>query len=189
MATQWQQGIPKMRGPWLITVAFTVASLVMFVSMSTQNAPSSPLAAAYQLQTYLNLNNISCVSIDPYKIVFDRKSYWDADLIDEIKSKLLLKSVLINEDYKACQAGFFATVVPGEESAVRYNGLPAQYLISIGICERNSDGSMKPSACLTKNIYVFDPRLDPRRLFSIAIIGLAAPQHDQFQMIDPSRLL
>ena len=113
--------------------------------------PNPLLGAASRLQTYVSIASINCLSIEPHKVVFDRNEYWNPKLPEEIVDRLGIKTVLLNADYAACPWSFFATVVPGTVSAVRYNDQAAQYLVSIGICQRNVDGSINPNKCLTKN--------------------------------------
>ena len=150
--------------------------------------PTPLLGAASRGQTYVGITSINCLSIEPHKVVFDRKEYWNPKLPEEIVDRLGIKTVLLNADYAACPWSFFATVVPETVSAVRYNDQAAQYLVSIGICQRNVDGSINPGKCLTKNIYVFNSSLvlysrpDPLELLSLALDGLASLQTNEFEM-------
>jgi hypothetical protein len=148
------------------------------------------LGAASRLQKYLSIANVSCLAIEPHKVVFDQQDYWNPKLAEEIVEKLGIQTVLLSADYAACPWSFFATVVPGTVSAVRYNDEAAQYLVSIGICQRNVDGSINPDKCLTKNIYAFNSRLvlyshpDPLELFSLALDGLARSQTNEWEMFE-----
>lgn len=139
------------------------------------------MAAASQNQTAVHIDRISCLSIDPHKVVVDRKEYSDPKLVEAIADTLSVKRVLFNADYATCPWHFFITVVPGTDFAVRYNGLPARYLISIGICERFANGSVNPNKCFDKNIYVFNRRVPAHELFSIALIGLARLQASEWE--------
>jgi len=150
--------------------------------------PNPLLGAASRGQTYVSIASINCLSIEPHKVVFDRNEYWNPKLPVEIADRLGIKTVLLNADYAACPWSFFATVVPGTVSTVQHYGEAAQYLVSIGICQRNVDGSINPNKCLTKNIYAFNSRLvlysrpDPLELFSLALDGLASSQTDDREM-------
>jgi hypothetical protein len=113
--------------------------------------------------------------------VFDRKDYWDPKLVEAIVDILSIKAVMLNAAYTTCPWSFFVTVVPKAIFAVRYDGLFARYLVSVGICERKVDGSINPNKCLSKNIYVFNPRVETHELFSIALVGLARPQANKWE--------
>ena len=153
--------------------------------------PGPLLGAASTNQAYVSVADVNCLAIEPHKVVFAQKDYWNPKLPEEIVDRLGIKTVLLNADYAACPWSFFATVVPGTVSAVRYNDEAAQYLVSIGICQRNVDGSINPNKCLNKNIYVFNSRLvlhsrpDPLALFSLALDGLATRQTNEWEMIKP----
>jgi len=144
--------------------------------------PNEFWAVASKNQSAIDLYGVSCLSVDSQKVVFDRKDYSDPKLLEAIVGTLPIKNVLFNVDYGTCPLGFFVTVVPGQVSAVRYQGLVAEYLVSIGVCERTSNGRMNPNRCTDKNIYVFNPRVEPHELFALALVGLAKPQTDEWEV-------
>jgi hypothetical protein len=158
-----------------------VGFVVALYASGVGSDPDQLLAAVSINHKEISVNLLSCLSIDSHKVVFDRKDYWDQKLAGEIADKLSVKAVLLNADYAACRWDFSATVVPGEESAITYNGEAAQYLVSIGVCERAANGSMIAGACLDKNVYVFNRRVEPHDLFSLALVGLARSQADEWE--------
>jgi hypothetical protein len=173
---------------WGLAAVLSIGFALIIMLLGNEAKSNQFLGAASRLQTYVSIASISCLSIEPHKVVFDRKEYWNPKLPEEIVDRLGIKTVLLNADYAACPWSFFATVVPGTVPAVRYNDQAAQYLVSIGICQRNLDGSINPNKCLTKNIYVFNSGLvlysrpDPIELFSLALDGLASPQTNNWEM-------
>jgi hypothetical protein len=170
-------------GASVLLVGFVVALYALGVGSTPNN---QLLAAVSTHQKEITVGWLSCLSIDPHQVVFDERYYWDEKLLGEIADKLSVKVVLPSADYAACRWGFFATVVPGVVSALKYNGEPAQYLISIGVCERRVDGSMT-NKCVNKNVYVFNRRVAPHDLFSFALVGLARSQTDEFDMFKSER--
>jgi len=149
--------------------------------------PNQFLAAVSLNYSTVRIDDVSCLSIDPHKVVFDQKDYWDPKLVEAIVDTLSINPVLFNADYATCPWGFFVTVVPRTIPAVRYNGQFARYLVSIGVCERTLNGSMNPNKCINKNIYVFNPRVEPHELFSLALVGLAKPQASKFEAFQSKR--
>lgn len=145
------------------------------------------VVAASRLQSEFRIDSVSCLSISPHKVVFDQKDYWDPKLIEEIVHVLSIKSVLLDADYGTCRWGFFATVVPGIITAVRYQDQLARYLVSIGICERTVDGLMNPNKCLTKNVYVFSAHREPGELFHLGLVGLARSQTNEWEVFRNER--
>jgi hypothetical protein len=145
------------------------------------------MAAASQNQSAVRIDRVGCLSIRPHQVVFDRKDYSDPKLVEAIVEILSIKTVLFNADYATCPWDFFVTGIPGTGFAVRYYGQPARYLVSIGICERFANGSVNPDKCFDKNIYVFNPRVEPHELFSIALVGLARPQAREWEMFQSKR--
>ena len=126
-----------------------VVSVALIVGLTVWGADSDPnqfLAAASTNDSAVRIDGVSCLSIDPNKVVFDQKDYWDPKLVEAIVDTLSIKAVLLNADYATCPWGFFVTVVPRTIPAVRYNGRFARYLVSIAICERTSDGRMNPNS-------------------------------------------
>jgi len=151
--------------------------------------PKNFWAAAAMNQSAIDIKSISCLSVDSHKVVFDRENYSDPRLLESIVENLPIENVLFDVDYATCPWGFFVTVVPGQVSAVEYQGLFAQYLVSIGLCERTPNGRMNPNRCTTKNIYVFNPRVEPHELFLLALVGLAKSQVDEWEVFKVKRSL
>jgi hypothetical protein len=57
-----------------------------------------------------------------------------------------------------------------------------------GICERVASGAVNPNRCLSKNIYVFNPRVEANQLFLLALVGLAKSQAGESEMFQIKRL-
>lgn len=172
----------KSRG-FIIAVGIILVGLTATLVAQQLGQNSSRLTfAASQLQSEIRIEGINCLSVTSSRVVFDRKEYWDPQLVDAISTAFSIKSILVDADYAACPYGFFETVVPGAIPAVRYHERSAQYLISLGICQRRADGSMNPSKCVTKNVYVFDATVEPSQLFRLGLAGLAKPQAEKWNV-------
>jgi hypothetical protein len=150
---------------------------VVWFAMWHSKSDSNQLQAVVSVNdSTVHIDRVSCLSIDPHKVVFDRKDYWDAKLAESVADVLSIKMVLLNVDYATCPWGLSITVVPGTVFAVRYEGRFAKDLVSIGICERTVKGSLNPDKCLSKNVYVFASSDNPHVLFLAGLVGLAKPQ-------------
>jgi len=164
-----------------------VGLVVGLIAWNVDLDPNRFLAAAALNDATVRIEQISCLAVDSRKVIFDQKIYQDPELGDAIAKNLSIKTVALNADYATCPWGFFVNVVPGTVFAVRYEGRVARYLVSIGICERRVDGSMNPNKCLSKNIYVFDPRVKPRELLVVALVGLAKSQAAEWEAYQTAR--
>jgi len=171
----------KSKAFWSVTVVLLVGAVVGSVVWGVDPDPSQFLAAASLNDSAVRIEEVSCLAIDSNRVVFDQKDYWDPKLVEAIVDILSIKTVLLDTAYATCPWSFFIVVVPKLIFAVRYDGLFARYLVSIGICERNVEGSINPNKCLSKNIYVFNPRVETHELFSIALVGLARPQASKWE--------
>jgi hypothetical protein len=173
----------------VLVVGILVVSCGLGIYLNSDNYLNSDklVAAVATNQNRITVGWLSCLSVDAHKLVYAERDYWDDSLLGEIADKLAVKVVLANADYAACRWGFFATVVPGAIRALRYNGDAAQYLISIGVCERTVDGSMNASECVDKNVYVFNQRVTPHDLFSVALVGLAKSQTAEWEVFKHPR--
>jgi hypothetical protein len=176
----------KSKAFWSVTVVL-VGLVAGLAAWGVDPNPNQFLAAAALNYSTIRVERISCLSIDPHKVVFDKKDYWDPKLVEAIVDIVGIKAVFPDAEYATCPWGLFLTVVPGSISAVRYYGRSAKYLISAGICERTVSGSMNPSKCLSKNIYVFNPQVETHELFSIALVGLARSQASEWEMFQSKR--
>jgi hypothetical protein len=144
--------------------------------------PSNFVAVAAADHPRIPIDRVSCLAIGPHDVVYDRKAYLDPGLPEAIGNALSIRTVLPGADCWACRWGFDFTVVPKVEHSVAYYGLPAQYLVSVAICERFLNGRMNPSKCVSKNIYVFTPRVAPHDLLLIALDGMAKKQKDEWEL-------
>jgi hypothetical protein len=170
-------------------VILLCGSIIGYLMKGGGPDPNQFWAAASMNQSAIDMDGVSCLSVDSHKVVFDRKEYSDPRLPEAIVGNLPIKNVLFNVDYATCPWGFFVTVVPGQVSAVRYQDLFAQYLVSIGLCERTPNGRMNPNRCTTKNIYVFNPRVEPHELILLALVGLAKSQTSEWEVFRVKRSL
>jgi hypothetical protein len=177
----------KSKAFWSVTVVLLGGLIAGLVVWGADPDPNQFLAAAALNDSAVRIDGVSCLSIDPHKVVFDQKDYSDPKLVEAIVDILSIKTVLFNADYATCPWGFSVTVVPKLEFAVRFDGQFARYLVSIGICERTVKGRMNPNKCLSKNIYVFNPRVEPHELFSVALVGLAISQSNEWEMFRSKR--
>lgn len=175
------------KGSWGVAAALLIGLVAGLTLWDVDPSPGQLLAAASLNDSAVRIGGVSCLSIAPHKVVFDKKDYSDPKLVEEIADTFSIKTVLFGADYATCPWNFFVTVVPGTIPAVRYNGVSAKYLVSIGVCDRAVDGSVNPNKCLSKNVYVFNPRVEPHELFSLALVGLAKPQASKWEAFQKKR--
>jgi hypothetical protein len=178
----------KSKAFWSIGIVLLVSLIAALVFWLLDREPDEFLAAVSLNYSTIPLEKVGCLSIDPHKVVFDGKDYSDPKLVESILDILSIRTVLSDADYATCPWGFFATAVPKTIFAVRYGILPANYLVSVGICERTPDGRMDPNRCINKNVYIFNWRVQPHELFSIGLMGLKRPQASKWEVFQSSRL-
>jgi hypothetical protein len=175
------------KASWAASMLLAIGVLVGVLAWGGDPDSKNFVAATSLNYSTIPVDAISCLAIDPRQVVYDEKKYPDTELPKAVADILAIKTVLPGADYATCRWGIGITVVPGTVTAVRYHGLFARYLISIYICERTPEGGMKPNDCLSKNIYVFNPRVAPHDLFLIALDGLAKRQTDEWEMFQRSK--
>jgi hypothetical protein len=164
---------------WGIAILLTLGLIVGLWVWGVDPDPDNFLAAAAVNDSAIAVDSVSCLWIK--QVMYDEKDYSDPELPEAIVNILSIKTILPSADYATCRWGFGITVVPGIVSAVRYNGQFARYLVSIDICDRTIEGRINPNSCLSKNIYVFTPRVAPHDLFLIALDGLVKPQASEWE--------
>jgi hypothetical protein len=164
---------------WGAAMLLTIGLIVGLLVWGIDPDPDNFLAAASQGESTIAVDGVSCLWIK--QVMYDAKDYSDPKLPEAIVDILSIKTILPDADYAACRWGFDIAVVPKTEPHVRYNGQPARYLVSIAICDRTVDGRMNPNKCLSKNVYVFTPRVAPHDLFLIALDGLARRQTSEWE--------
>jgi hypothetical protein len=162
----------------IIAVCFAVWAL----AMRSPDFSSEYVAAAAENDTAFRARDFGCVSVDPHHVVYDTEEYADPKLAEAITDVLSIKNVFFDADVTTCPWHFFITGISGKVRAVTYYGEVARYLLSIGICERKLDGRVNPNKCLSKNIYVFNPNVEPHMLFSLALVGLARSQTTEWEV-------
>lgn len=161
--------------------------VLLFIALMialVRRGPDDRFFAVSRGQSEITVEYLECLSVDRKNVVFDRNSYWDARLPDNIRDVLSIKRIVVDADHADCRWGLFATVVPEPLGHVRYRGLIARYLISMGICPRAVDGSLDPNRCVTRNVYVFRSNLQPNELFLIGLAGLAKHPKDQWEVFE-----
>jgi hypothetical protein len=171
----------KSKALWSVAVVVVAVLLVASAALRDDRRPSKLRAAASLNSSDIRIDGLRCLSVDPQKVVVDQKQYSDPRLVETIVDILSIKAVVLDADNTTCPWGFFVTVVPGLVSAVRLHGEPAKYLVSIGVCERTSRGTLNPGKCLNKNIYFFNSDIEPRGLLSVALVGLARSQTQKWE--------
>jgi hypothetical protein len=142
---------------------------------------SEYLAVAAQNGHELSVRDFKCVSIRSSWVVYNQKQYDDPGLANAIASVLSIENVYFDVDATTCPWGFSVTGISGPIFAVRYNLWPALYLVSIAICEQRSNERLDPDRCLSKNVYVFNRNVEPEKLFSLALKGLARQQETKWE--------
>jgi hypothetical protein len=156
-----------------IAIALSVAGfLIGLIILFLEWPPSEVRAAASLNYSTIDYGKVTCVSIAQHQVTIEGKDIQDPKLAKSITDILSIRTVLFDAPYSQCPWSFFINMVPGTEFAVRNGLLPAQYLISIDICERTDERHVDTNKCLSKNVYVFNWRANPHDLFRAALIGL-----------------
>jgi hypothetical protein len=163
-------------GAWgLIAACFGIWAVAIYAPDSR----AEYLAAVSQNDAAFRVSDFSCVSI--HGVVYDQKEYIDPKLAEAITDVLSIKNVFFDADVTTCPWYFSITGISGNVYAVRYNGDFARYLVSIGICERKPNGRVNENKCLSKNIYVFNRKVEPHTLFLLALVGMARSQATELE--------
>jgi hypothetical protein len=166
-----------------IAIAISVASLLIgLVFLFLEWPPSEIRAAAITNFSTIDYGSVTCVSIASRDLTVEGKETPDRKVAKWIADILSIKTVFFNAPYAACPWAFSINIAPGTDFAIHDGLLPAQYLVSVGICERINDRHMDPNKCLSKNVYVFNWRARPHDLFMVGIIGLR-PETRNMEMI------
>ncbi|TKT70299.1 hypothetical protein YH63_002110 [Afipia massiliensis] len=175
---------PRWAVAGLLLPGFTIAAIALAVPGNTREL----LAVTAQNQSVVRIDEVSCLSIESRDQAFNGKKYSDPKLVEAIGNILSIKRVLFNADVAICPWAFHIVGENKTISAVRHDGKLANYLISVGICERTSNGRANPNKCISKNIYVFNRRVDTHRLFSLALVGLAKKQVSEWEALQSGEL-
>lgn len=145
--------------------------------------PKTVIFAGAVNQSRVDLRAVSCLLVDPQKIVFRRQPYDTASVIELTERIFSIRPTLSSLDQ--CSWGLFITVVKNENFGVSYRGNATDALIAIGICEwLPSIRNYNPNKCLSKNIYVFKRGLSALELFEVGLRGLKNPQSDEWQIFE-----
>jgi hypothetical protein len=162
-------------------VAGVIAGLVFLV---LEKSSDELLAAVSTNYSTIDYGKVACVSIAPNQVTVEGAATPDPKLAESITDILSIKTVLFDAGYAECPWDFFVNVAPGTTFAIRDGFLPAQYLVSVGICERTDDKHVNPNNCLSKNVWVFNWRAKPHDLFRVGLIGLRpdTPEMEQIRM-------
>jgi len=90
-----------------------VGLVVGLVVWGVDPDPNQFLAAVSLNYSTVRIDDVSCLSIDPHKVVFDQKDYWDPKLVEAIVDTLSINPVLFNADYATCPWGFLSLLYQG----------------------------------------------------------------------------
>ena len=163
--------------------AIVVAIVLVVVSLLWGNPDRENfLAAASPNFAKFPIESVNCLAINPDGVIYDRKNFSDPKLPQAIADALGIKTILPGADYAACPWGIDIAVIAQTDPHVRYDGDFSRYLVSIAICERSPPDGRMTDDCISKNIYVFNPRVAPHDLFLIALDGLALRQTQDWQV-------
>ena len=97
----------KTRLFWSLTSVLLVGLIVGLLVWDLDPDTDQLLAAASLHDSSVRIESVHCLAIDPHKVVFDEKDYWDPQLAAAIVDILSIKSVLFDADYATCPLGFF----------------------------------------------------------------------------------
>lgn len=162
-----------------VAIAISVAGVIIgLVVLFLEWPPTEIRAAVSTNYSTIEYDKVNCVSIGPHDLTVEGKDIPDPRLGKFITDTLSIRSVLFSAAYSECPWTFFINIAPGTNFAVHDGVLPAQYLVSVGICERTDDGRPNAGKCVNKNVYVFNWRVKPRDLFRVAIVGLKPDTKD-----------
>jgi|SRR5581483_2868551 len=162
-----------------IAIAMSVASLIIGLVVLFLEWPVNEFRAIADLNySTIDYDKVTCLSIDSHRVIYNGKDYPDPALAKSIANILSIKRVLPDATYSECPWKFFVVVVPGTTSDMFDGFLPAQYLISVGICERINDEQVNPGNCVNKNVYVFNWSVKPHDLFRIGLTALRPETQD-----------
>jgi hypothetical protein len=153
----------------LFVICFSIGATIWGIDPDWENF----IAASSKAGRPIKIDDVSCVSLR--RVMYDTKPYPDHGLVESIGETFKIKTVLLEADDMTCPWGLSANALPWTSTAVTYNGLLTRYIVSIGICEKEADGRLS-DRCLQKEMHVFSPRVAPRDLFRIGLVGLARPQ-------------
>jgi hypothetical protein len=167
-----------------IIAAVLVASLIGLIFVILKLYPDELLATASLNYSTIDYDKVTCVSIAPDGLTVEGKDTPDPKLAKSVVDTLSIRTVLFGAPYSECPWDLFVNIAPGPLLGIRHGLLPAQYLVSAGICERTGDVHVNPNKCLSKNIYVFNWRAKPHDLFRIGLIGLRpeTPDMEEIRM-------
>jgi hypothetical protein len=168
----------------IIAAVFVASAVAGLIVVMLALYPYELLATASLNYSTIDYAKVTCVSIGPHRVTVEGKDVPDPTLAKSIADFLAIRTVLFGAPYSECPWDFSVNVAPGPIIAVRYGLLPAEYLVSVAICERTGDVHVNPNKCLSKNVYVFNWRAKPHDLFRIGIIGLKpqAPDMEEIRM-------
>jgi hypothetical protein len=131
-------------------------------------------------QAKIAMTQVSCLSIDPHKIIFNRAEYDASAVMKLIDEVLSIQPTLLESQQAVCPWVFAATIVENANFGVKHNGRSAKYLVSVDVCaSRPSNEVLDPNKCLSKNVYVFGSHLPVPTLFRLGLIGLGRHQSKQ----------
>ncbi len=167
----------------VIAACVAVWALVMYLP---DDAPTY-LAVASEGQTELRLNEVTCVSIDSRRVVYDTKKYIDSKLPEAITDVLAIKNVFLDADAAICPWSFDITGIPGMNFNVAYGQKFTHYVVSVAICERTSDEPTNSDKCRSKEIYIFNRQVEPHKQFLLALVGLARVQTTEWDVFEVSK--
>ena len=163
-----------------IAIAISVASSIVGLVVLFLEWPVDEFRAIPHLAySTISYDKVDCLSINSQSVTIEGQRYSDPSLAKSITDILSIKSVLFGATFSQCPWSFFANIVPGTDFVVHDGILPAQYLVSVGICQRIDDRHVNPGNCLNKNVYVFNWRVKPHDLFRIGLTALRPETQDK----------
>ena len=167
-------------GAW----AFVAACFVIWALDTYEPDFSAEYQAAVSRGRHdLRIGDVSCVSIDPRKIVFDQQEYENPELAEDIAKMLSIKDALIGEDTERCPWRLDVGGISGRNYNVSYGDHKfARYHVSVSLCERASNEQLYSGRCLSKGIYVFNRSVGPHELFLLGLGALAKPQAAEWEV-------
>jgi hypothetical protein len=164
-----------------IVIAGLCLSMLAFRPMSRAPSQSSFVVATSKGSWAINLDDVKCVSLRPFDVVFG-KNYFDDPRISKIMQAFWPEKQ-IYRDNSECPYIFAFTIFSHVTRAMKYRGHPSVVSMAFQVCPRNPDKTVNPNGCSYKNIYVFQDISDGIDAFELGMKAYLLPQSKETTVV------
>lgn len=162
-------------------LAIILTSVVLY--WQRQSIAADVVVASVENQSKVALSNVSCISIDPSKIIVDRVIYDISKVMPLVDDILPSQQKKVGPISTECPWGLFVTVLKSGNFVIEYKNKVANYLISIGVCSLDGkENRISANECVSKSVYVFGSNVPTLELIKLALIGLRRDQIDKWEV-------